>query len=104
MTDMDSAELSTDRWSDPDRLHRVRLAALVIRSRRIDPCAERVRQAVMAELTPDQLAAIPEAQADALAKVLDAVLDGLDLSDERREMAHSIASTHLRRMVTEVGP
>jgi len=64
------------------------LALLVLRSRRRDPCAERV-------------AAISQDQADALRGVIEAVLDGIGLSDEQRERAIEILVTELDRVAAD---
>src|SRR5450759_1393630 len=74
---------------------------LFLRSRRRDPCAERVAIELDRRRTPAELAAISADQADALAGVIHAVLDGIGLSGEQRERALAIAATELRRVAGE---
>src|SRR5450759_2182782 len=57
------------------------LALLVLRSRRRDPCAERVAIELDRRRTPAERAAISEDQAEALKSVIDAVLDGIGLTE-----------------------
>jgi len=73
------------------------LALLFLRSRRRDPCAERVAIELERRRNPAELAAISDRQADTLLGVINAVLDGIDLTDEQRERAVAIAVTELRR-------
>src|SRR5450759_3317854 len=73
------------------------LALLVLRSRRRDPCAERVAIELDRRRTPAELAAISADQADALKGVIDAVLDGIGLTTEQRERAVAILVVELRR-------
>jgi len=77
------------------------LALLVLRSRRRDPCAERVLIELDRRRTPAQLAAISQDQADALRGVIEAVLDGIGLTDEQRERGIEILVTELRRVAAE---
>ena len=76
-------------------------ALIVLRSRRRDPCAERVAIELDRRRTPAERAAISADQADALKGVIDAVLDGIGLSGEQRERAIEIAATELRRVAGE---
>ncbi len=73
------------------------LALLVLRSRRRDPCAERVAIELERRRSPAELAAISESQAETLKGVIEAVLDGIGLTPEQRERAIEIAVTELRR-------
>ena len=77
------------------------LALLVLRSRRRDPCAERVAIDLDRRRTPAELAAISADQADALKGVIDAVLDGIGLTTEQRERAVAILVVELRRVAGE---
>ncbi len=73
------------------------LALLVLRSRRRDPCAERVAIELERRRSPAELAAISESQADTLKGVIEAVLDGIGLTPKQRERAIEIAVVELRR-------
>jgi hypothetical protein len=77
------------------------LALLVLRSRRRDPCAERVAIELDRRRTPAERAAISADQAQALKGVIDAVLDGIGLTTEQRERAVAIAVVELRRVAGE---
>jgi hypothetical protein len=77
------------------------LALQILRSRRRDPCAERVAIERDRRRTPAEREAISEDQAHALKSVIDAVLDGIGLSDEQRDLAITIAVTELRRVAGE---
>jgi hypothetical protein len=83
-------------WANPSR--DMELALLVLRSRRRDLCAERVAIELDRRRTPAELAAISESQADALRGVIEAVLDGIGLTDEQRERGIEILVTELRRV------
>jgi hypothetical protein len=85
-------------WADTRDMD---LALLVLRSRRRDPCAERVLIELDRRRTPTELAAISEGQADALRGVIEAVLDGIGLTDEQRERAVEILVTELRRVAAD---
>jgi hypothetical protein len=76
-------------------------ALIVLRSRRRNPCAERVAIELDRRRSPAERAAISADQADALAGVIHAVLDGIGLSGEQRERALAIAATELRRVAGE---
>jgi hypothetical protein len=82
-------------WANPRR--DLDLALLVLRSRRRDPCAERVAIELDRRRTPAELAAISEAQADTLKGIIEAVLDGIGLTDEQRARGVEILVTELRR-------
>lgn len=73
------------------------LALLILRSRRRDPCAERLARELERRRSPAELAAISERQADTLLGVINAVLDGIGLTVEQRERAVEIAVVELRR-------
>ena len=77
------------------------LALLVLRSRRRDPCAERIAIELDRRRTPAERAVISGDQADALKSVIDAVLDGIGLTDEQRERAIAILVVELRRAAGE---
>ena len=76
------------------------LALLVVQRRR-DPCAERVAIEVDRRRTPAERVAIDEEQAEALKSVIDAVLNGIGLTEEQRERAIEIAVRKLRRVAGE---
>lgn len=92
-------EPDTGPWANTGR--DTDLALLVLRGRRRDPCAERVAIALDRRRTPAELAAISADQADALAGVIHAVLDGIGLSSEQRQRALAIAAAELRRVAGE---
>jgi hypothetical protein len=77
------------------------LALLVLRSRRRDPCAERIAIELDRRRTPTERVAIDEEQAEALKSVIDAVLNGIGLTEEQREQAIEIAVRELRRVAGE---
>jgi hypothetical protein len=66
-----------------------------------DPCAERVAIEVDRRRTPAERDAISQDQADALKGVIDAVLNGIGLTEEQRERAIEIAVRELRRVAGE---
>ena len=88
-------EPDTGAWAKTGR--ETDLALLVLRNRRRDPCAERVAIELDRRRTPAERAVIAGDQADALKRVIDAVLDGIDLTDEQRERAVAILVVELRR-------
>jgi hypothetical protein len=92
-------EPDRDGWASTGR--ETDLALLVLRSRRRDPCAERVAIALDRRRTPAERAAISADQAEALAGVIRAVLDGIGLSGEQRQRAIEIAAVALRRLAGE---
>ncbi len=73
------------------------LALLILRSRRRDPCAERVAIELERRRTPAESAAISESQAETLLIVINAVLDGIGLTPEQRERGVEIAVVELHR-------
>ena len=75
--------------------------ALLVLQRRRDPCAERVAIELDRRRTPAERAVIAGDQADALKGVIDAVLDGIGLTEEQREQAIEIAVRELRRVAGE---
>ena len=77
------------------------LALLVLRNRRRDPCAERVAIELDRRRTPAERDAISAEQAEALKSVIDAVLDGIGLTEEQRERAIAILVVELRRVAGE---
>jgi hypothetical protein len=77
------------------------LALLVLRNRRRDPCAERVAIELDRRRTSAEREAISQDQAEALKSVIDAVLDGIGLTEEQREQAIEIAVRELRRVAGE---
>jgi len=77
------------------------LALLVLHSRRRDPCAERVARELERRRTPAELAAITENQAQTLLRIINAVLDGIGLTDEQRERAIEILVTELNGVADE---
>jgi hypothetical protein len=80
--------------------HDTDLALLVLRRRR-DPCAERVAIALDRRRAPAERDAISQDQAEALKSVIDAVLNGIGLTEEQRERAIEIAVRELRRVAGE---
>ena len=94
-----AAEPDPGAWAKTGR--ETDLALLVLRSRRRDPCAERVAIELDRRRTPAELAAISADQADALKGVIDAVLDGIGLTTEQRERAVAILVVELRRVAGE---
>ena len=92
-------EPDTGAWANTSRTWD--LALLVLRSRRRDPCAERVAIELDRRRSPAELAAISESQADTLGGVIHAVLDGIGLTHEQRERALEIAVVELRRAAGE---
>lgn len=77
------------------------LALLFLRSRRRDPCAERVAIELERRRTPAELAAISERQGETLLGVINAVLDGIGLTPEQRKRGVEIAVAALRRASEE---
>jgi hypothetical protein len=87
--------LSLTRWR-----WRRRAATWSSRSR---SCAAGARVAIERDRrrTPAEREAISQDQAEALKGVIDAVLDGIGLTDEQRDLAITIAVTELRRVAGE---
>jgi hypothetical protein len=77
------------------------LALLVLRNRRRDPCAERVAIELDRRRTPAERVAIEEDQAEALKGVINAILDGIGITEEQRDLAIEIAVRELRRVAGE---
>ncbi len=77
------------------------LALLVLRSRRRDPCAERVARELDRHRSPAELAAITESQGQTLLRIINAVLDGIGLTPEQRERGVEIAVVELRSVSDE---
>jgi hypothetical protein len=77
------------------------LALLVLRNRRHDPCAERVAIELDRRRTPAERDAVSQDQAEALKGVIDAVLNGIGLTEAQRERAIEIAVRELRRVAGE---
>jgi hypothetical protein len=73
------------------------LALLVLRNRRRDPRAERIAIELDRHRTPAELALISERQADTLRGIIEAVLDGIGLTDEQRARGIEILVIELRR-------
>jgi hypothetical protein len=92
-------EPDTGPWAKPGR--DTDLALLVLRSRRRDPCAERVAIELDRHRSPAELTLISERQADTLRGVIEAVLDGIGLTDEQRARGIEILMTELRRAAEE---
>lgn len=92
-------EPDTGPWAPTNR--DTDLALLVLRNRRRDPCAERVAIELDRRRSPAELALISESQADALRGVIEAVLDGIGLTDEQRERGIEILVTELRRVAAD---
>ncbi len=79
----------------------LQLVLVFLRNRRRDPCAERVLVELDRRRTPAQLAAISADQSDALRGVIEAVLDGIGLTDEQRERGIEILVTELDRVAAD---
>ena len=94
-----AVELDPSVWATTGR--ELDRALIVLRSRRRDPCAERIAIELDRRRSPAERAAISADQADALAGVIHAVLDGIGLSGEQRERAIAIAVRELRRAAGE---
>jgi hypothetical protein len=77
------------------------LALLVLRNRRRDPCAERVAIELDRRRSPAERDAIDEEQAEALKGVIEAMLNGIGLTEQQRERAIEIAVRELRRVAGE---
>ena len=77
------------------------LALLVLRNRRRDPCAERITVELDRRRTPAERVAIEEEQAEAMKRVIDAMLDGIGITEEQRDQAIEIAVRELRRAAGE---
>ena len=77
------------------------LALLILRNRRRDPCAERIAIELDRRRTPAERDAVSQDQAEALKGVIDAVLNGIGLTEEQRERAIEIAVRELRRVAGE---
>jgi hypothetical protein len=75
--------------------------ALLVLQRRRDPCAERVAIELDRRRTPTERVAIDQDQAEALKSVIDAVLDGIGLTEQQRDRAIEIAVRELRRVAGE---
>jgi hypothetical protein len=86
-------------WADTGRTSD--LALLVLRSRRRDPCAERVARELDRRRSPAELAAITESQANTLQGIIEAVLDSIGLTPDQRERANEILVTELRDVADE---
>ena len=84
-------------WTSPGR--DTDLALLVLRSRRRDPCAERVAIELDRHRTPAELALISERQAATVKGIIETVLDGIGLTDEQRARGVEILVIELRRAV-----
>jgi hypothetical protein len=91
-----AVELDPSGWATTGR--ELDQALIVLRSRRRDPCAERVAIELDRRRTPAERAVIAGDQADALKSVIDAVLDGIGLTTEQRERAIAILVVELRRV------
>jgi hypothetical protein len=92
-------ELDPGAWANTGR--DTDLALLVLRNRRRDPCAERVAIELDRRRTPAERDAIAGEQAEALKGVIDAVLNGIGLTEQQRERAIEIAVRELRRVAGE---
>ena len=77
------------------------LALLILRNRRRDPCAERVAIELDRRRSPAERDAIAGEQAEALKGVIEAVLNGIGLTEAQRERAIEIAVRELRRVAGE---
>ena len=80
------------------------LAAFTIRSRRGDPCAERLRSDRQQRLPLAELAKLTAIQGDALMGIFTAVFDGLGLTPDQRERAKAIAFAEVTKVSVEQLP
>ena len=92
-------EPDTGAWEHTGR--ETDLALLVLRSRRRDPCAERVARELDRHRTPAELDRISERQAATVKGIIEAVLDGIGLTDEQHARGIEILLTELRRAAEE---
>ena len=83
-------------WAD--RAHDTALAELIIRTRRRDPCAERVAIELDRRRTMGERIVINEKLAVLIHGAVVAVFDALDLTPEQRERANAIAADEFRRL------
>jgi hypothetical protein len=72
-------------WANTGR--ETELALLVLRNRRRDPCADRVAIELDRRRPPAERVAIEEDQAEALKGVINAMLDGIGITEEQRDLA-----------------
>ncbi len=86
-------------WAKPGR--DTDLTLLVLRSRRRDPCAERVAIELDRRRSPAEIALISECQADTIRGIIEAVLDGIGLTVEQRARGVEIVVAELRRASAE---
>jgi hypothetical protein len=77
------------------------LALLVLRNRRRDPCAERVAIELDRRRTPAERVAIDEEQAEVMKDVINAMLDGIGITEEQHDLAIEIAVRELRKAAGE---
>ena len=75
--------------------------ALLVLQRRRDPCAERIAIEVDRRRTPAEREAVSADQAEALKSVIDAVLNGIGLTEAQHDQAIEIAIRELRRVAGE---
>ena len=77
------------------------LARLILRNRRRDPCAERGAIELDRRRTPAERVAIDEEQAEAMKDIINAMLDGIGITEEQRDQAIAIAVRELRKAAGE---
>ena len=75
--------------------------ALLVLQRRRDPCAERVAIELDRRRTPAERVAIDQDQAEALKSVINAMLDGIGITEEQHDLAIEIAVRELRKAAGE---
>ena len=85
-------------WANPGRA--TDLALLVLQRRR-DPCAERVAIELDRRRTPTERVAIDQDLAEALKSVINAMLDGIGITEEQHDLAIEIAVRELRKAAGE---
>jgi hypothetical protein len=100
----ETPKVTSDAWPGAPRSRATELALLVLRRSQRDPCAERVAIELDRRRSPAERDALSERQADAIAALINAVLDGLALSAEQRDHAVEIAALELRRAAGEELP
>jgi hypothetical protein len=85
-------------WANPGR--GTDLSLLVLQRRR-DPCAERIAIELDRRRTPAERVAIDEEQAEAMKDIINAMLDGIGITEEQRDQAIAIAVRELRKAAGE---
>lgn len=77
------------------------LAAFIIRSRRRNPCAERLRMDRLQHRTLAEQATISQMMGEAVYGAVMTMLDGIDLTPEQRHQARAIVSAEFAKLGLE---